>query len=209
VLTLAAGILLGWWNTRPTQTPRGSNVAAQPPAEAVPASTETISQKAVSEPALGVTSLPSPKSSLSTVAPEPDRITNWTERLEAVLSAPLEDHQKVGTLLQILPQLPQEGQSEVAAVMAPLVPDSEFAELGQYLTNSSIAPPVMDVLMAGLLDRPNPIKLPWLLEIARNGDNPRAPDALNLLQVFLDENNGDNWQLWQTSVDRFLQSNPR
>ena len=194
VAVLATGLLVGWWNT--------SVPMARLPTTGT--SRQTTEESAVPLPPLvaQVGRLP-PRVAGEAVAPAP--LTNWEENVEAILNSPTRQEQKTAALLEIFPRLPESGQAEVAATLAPMLPDARFAELGQYLTNGTTAEPVMDVLLSGLLSRPDAIKLPWLLEIARNQGNPRSPDAVYLLQTMLDQDNGRNWALWQASVERFLQ----
>jgi hypothetical protein len=58
--------------------------------------------------------------------------------------------------------------------------------------------------MAALLSRSDTLKLPYLLQIARDEQNPKALEAKGLLEALLDENFGDDWTRWQTSVDQWL-----
>ena len=60
----------------------------------------------------------------------------------------------------------------------------------------------------GKMSRPDAIKLPWLLTVAQDETNPRAPDAVYLLQALLGQDNGKDWGQWAASVDRYLQTGP-
>lgn len=206
ILIVAAGILVGWWNTRMPSSRLLTFQPGQLPQQAAPVSTGADSQVATPAPFKASGSLQPPLP--STLSTSPESVTNWEEQVEAILNSPNADRAKAAALLQIFPQLPEDGQSEVAATVAPLLPDAEFADLGQYLTNATVAEPVMDVLLAGLLSRPDAVKLPWLLTIAQDEANPRAPDAVYLLQALLGQDNGKNWGQWAASVDRYLQTGP-
>src|SRR5437016_418134 len=70
-----------------------------------------------------------------TAEPRSDLITNWEEQVQTILSSPTPDPDKANALLEIFPHVPEEGKSEVVATLVPLLPDSQFADLGQYLTN--------------------------------------------------------------------------
>ena len=61
--------------------------------------------------------------------------------------------------MELLPQLPEEGQEEAAEHLANLLPDDQYAAAGQMLTNLKTTEPVMDVLMSDLLNRPNTLKM--------------------------------------------------
>lgn len=195
VAVLVTGLLVGWWNTRALLTPPSTTMSS-------PQSTE---QSAPPLPPLVAQMARLPARVVGeAVAPAP--LTNWEEDVEAILNSPTGNEQKTDALLEIFPRLPESGQAEVGAILAPMLPDAQFAELGQYLTNGTTAEPVLDVLLSGLLSRPDSIKLPWLLEIARSQDNPRSADAVHLLEATLDQDNGRNWALWQSGVDRYLQT---
>jgi len=207
VAIVAAGILVGWWNIRTTPNSRNAPPVSQRAEPEATASMETDSQ--VVTPAVSAPPGRSHTQARPVVASVPEQpLTNWEEQVEAILNTSSPERAKATALLGIFPRLPEAGQSEVAATIAPLVPDSEFASLGQYLTNATIAEPVLDVLLAGLLSRPDAIKLPWLLTVAQDETNPRAPDAVYLLQALLGQDNGKDWGQWAASVDRYLQTGP-
>jgi len=77
-----------------------------------------------------------------------------------------------------------------------------------YLTNADLPENVLDVLLDDALNRPNSLKLPALLDIARNEQNPEAAQAKDFLELFLDEDYGTNWDQWQASMDQWLKENP-
>jgi hypothetical protein len=68
---------------------------------------------------------------------------------------------------------------------------------------------VANVLLNDLLNRNNTLKLPMLLAIARNSDHPLKDQALDLLGLLTQKDNGTNWDQWSTSVDTWLQDNPQ
>jgi hypothetical protein len=75
-------------------------------------------------------------------------------------------------------------------------------------TNAAIAEPVLDVLMTDVLNRPNQLKLPALLDVARIPNHPKAEEARDILEVFVDENYGQDWNAWSAAVDKWLKENP-
>ncbi|HWH68505.1 MAG TPA: hypothetical protein VNT26_03930, partial [Candidatus Sulfotelmatobacter sp.] len=89
-----------------------------------------------------------------------------------------------------------------------LISDQDYPALSQYLTNSTTPSAVMDVLLAGLLNRPNSLKMPLLLDMARDDQNPKASDARDMLSLFLEEDYGNNWTQWQSKMDQWLKDNP-
>jgi len=67
---------------------------------------------------------------------------------------------------------------------------------------------VLDVLLADALNRPNSLKLPLLLEVARQPDHPKAGEAKDLLELFLEEDHGKDWGQWQAKLEQWLKDNP-
>ena len=201
---MLAGILVGWWNTRgfPDNTL---------PAKNQPERTSASDLQPVVFPGSSKTTPPAIEIVKAAPAAKADRglITNWDEQVERILNAPSSNREKSGSLLAIFPLLPEDGQTEVAATISTLLPDDEYAQLGQYLTNSATAEPVRQLLMSELLTRSDPIRLPWLLELARSEQGPQAAEARGLLQVLLDEDNGSDWQRWQAKMEQHLQTKPQ
>ena len=111
-------------------------------------------------------------------------------------------------MLEMLPHLPEEGQVEVARHLANLLPDSEYPALAKYLADPKMPEAVLDVMLADALNRPNSLKLPLLLEIARQADHPKAGEAKELLELFLEEDHGKDWAQWQAKLDQWLKDNP-
>jgi len=136
--------------------------------------------------------------------PDPNNIADWQDPFEKTLSSESEEPERSRQLLEVFPNLPQDAQVEAVEQLSNLLPNQEYAALAQYLTNSTIAEPVLDVIMAGLLNRPDTLKLPYLVQVARDERNPKAAEAKGILQALLDENFGDDWARWQTEVDQFL-----
>jgi hypothetical protein len=135
-------------------------------------------------------------------------VTNWEDKLDEILSSEKEDNEKARQMAEIFPSLPQEGQVEAAQHLSNLVPDEEYASVEQYLTNSAYSEDVLDVFMSDVLNRPNSIKLPALLAVARDSQNPKSGEAKDLLELFLEEDHGTDWNAWQNQIDRWLKDNP-
>jgi hypothetical protein len=135
-------------------------------------------------------------------------VTDWNDKVDAILTSGLSESDKVKRLLQIFPHLPEGGQMEVATHLSNLAPNQDYASLLNLLTNSQLSPDVLDVFFRDALNRPNRLKLPALLEIARNQEHPNAADAKETLAFLLEEDDGDDWAKWQTKIDEWLAANP-
>jgi hypothetical protein len=115
---------------------------------------------------------------------------------------------KARQMLEMFPRLPEAGQVEVAKHLSNLVSDQDYGQLSQLLANPRLPQEVLDTLMADALNRPNSLKLPALLEVARTPQHPKAGDAKEVLGFFLETDYGDDWQKWQDKVQTWLKDNP-
>ena len=192
--TVLSGLLLGWLASRVP------NPISQTPDSATRANPLVLSQ---------APQQPDPRPIRAgrfnpTVMSAAHSRLSWKESVENVLNSESEEKEKSQRLLELFPNLPQDGQIAAAEHLSILLPNQEYAALGQYLTNATTPEPVLDVLLAGLLNRPDTLKLPYLLKVARDEQNPKAGEAQGLLQALLDENFGNDWTRWQAKVDQWV-----
>jgi hypothetical protein len=138
----------------------------------------------------------------------PTKIEDWEQRVDDLLTAQGDETQKAKQLLEIFPNLPEDGQIEAAQHLSNLLPDEEYASLAPILTNASTPEEVLDVLMTDVLNRPNPLKLGTLLEVARAPNHPKAEEARDVLEVYVDENYGEDWSAWQAAIQKWIKENP-
>jgi hypothetical protein len=181
---------------RPAPGPNLSGVTRTNPPRPIRSPTQDVAAtRVITVPAATATN------SLST-------ITNWEDKLDDILVSETDDTNKVAELLRMFPALPEDGQVEVAQHLANLIEDEEYGPLGQLLKNPKLAEPVLDVLLGDLLNRPNAEKLPLFLDLARIPDHPKAGEAKDLLELFLDEDYGSDWPKWQQKMQEWLKENP-
>ena len=131
------------------------------------------------------------------------------ERIDQILlSDELSEADKSRKLLEMLPLLPEALQEEAAQHMVNLMPDEIYGQVGPLLTNGVAPEPILDVVMTDLLSRPNTLKLPILLQMARNGEHPRREESLNVLEIYLEQDLGSDWAAWERSMQAYLKENP-
>ena len=135
-------------------------------------------------------------------------ITNWEDKVDEILGPEGEDSEKVKRLFEMFPRLPEDGQVEVAQHLSNLVPDENYEPLGKLLKDAKMPEAVLDVLLADLLNRPNSVKLPTILEVASNPQHAKASESKDLLELFLEEDYGADWPKWQAKMDEWLKENP-
>ena len=135
-------------------------------------------------------------------------LTNWEEKVDEILGADTDDTNKVRQLFALFPHVPSESKSEVAQHLSNLVSDDDYARLGELLKDPALADDALDVLMADVLNRPNSLKLPQLLEVAQTPSHPKADEAKDILSLFLDEDFGTDWPKWKEKMTDWLRDNP-
>jgi len=201
-VTAGLGILIGWLVSRqgdiaPIAMPVVTNqaLAVAPPAVQAPAP----------EPA---PSAPEP-TPVKRAARTDEGITDWEQRLDDILLGDDDENGKADKILALIPISPATAQQELAQHLVNMVQDDHYDGTAEMLTNATTPAEVSDVLMNDLLNRNNTLKLPLLLSIARNDDHPLKAQALDLLGLLTQEDNGTNWDQWSTTIDTWLQNNPQ
>ena len=102
----------------------------------------------------------------------PNLIADWEGKVDETLGSTNSDRDKARQMLEMFPQLPADGQEEVAKHLSNLVPDQDYGLMRAYLTNAALPAAVLEVLFGDVLNRPNSLKLPALLDVARTPQHP-------------------------------------
>jgi hypothetical protein len=137
-----------------------------------------------------------------------DLATGWEEKMDVILGSAAPDPEKAKQMLEMFPRLPADGQEEVARHLSNLLPDQDYGLMHSYLTNAALPEDVLDVLLDDALNRPNSLKLPALLEVARTAQHPKATEAKDFLELLLEEDYGNDWNKWQAKMQDWLKDNP-
>jgi hypothetical protein len=206
VIIAGIGLLVGWWGTQ------GPAPKVPPPPPLPPAGQPSAADQApppspvaaAARPAVTAAPLTNPPAASPATNPNAD----WEAKLDDILGSETDDTNKVAQLFELFPQLPEDGQIDVAQHLSNLVPDENYAPLGKLLKNASLPESVLDTLMSDALNRPNSIKLPVLLDVAQDPANPEAGEAKDLLELYLDEDYGTNWDQWRQKLQEWLKQNP-
>lgn len=192
------------------QAPADSPTSPAPTQTAPPFGVRRPSSIAVpsSVPGTAPAAITAPQDAVTAVAVSTE-VTNWEQRIDAILGRDGTDEgKKADELLGLFPSLPEDGQIEAAQHIANLLPDERYSALAPTLTNPLTNEQVLEALLTDLLNRPDPIKLPLLLQLARTPDHPKAVEARDILEVYVDENFGTDWPKWEMAVQKYLQENP-
>jgi hypothetical protein len=135
-------------------------------------------------------------------------MTGWEDKVDEILGSASSDADKAKQMLELFSTLPADGQEEVARHLTNLMPDQDYGLMRTYLTNAALPENVLDVLFGDVLNRPNRLKLPALLEVARSAQHPKAAEAKGSLGLFLDADYGSDWDKWQAGMEQWLKENP-
>jgi hypothetical protein len=144
-------------------------------------------------------------STTGTNPPEAERpLQEWEQRIETVLRLNATENETAQLLINMLPTLPPEGQAEAAQHVSNLVLDQDYNRVVPLVRNPSLPVEVHDVLFTDLMNREDRVKLPTLVEVAKLQNHPYHEEALTDLQIFLDQDHGNNWGEWEKSVKEYL-----
>ena len=133
---------------------------------------------------------------------------NWNVLIDTVLTSEAEPGEKGATLLALMPRVPPEQQAEAAQHVANLLADEDYDQFGLQLVNTNTPTDVQIVIFADVVNRPNTIKLPLLFEVAKTPEHPKAAESKELLELYLQTDYGNDWELWKTKISDWLKKNP-
>ncbi len=205
---VVVGIVLGWLGTRGSVKPPGVPTVSAPSNLATAGSVVGSAPKPAGPAPVQPQEPLASETPLKVSAAPANLLTNWEDKVDEILSSSRAESDKAKQMLEFFPRLPEDGQVEVAQHLSNLVSDQDYPALAQYLTNAATPEPVLDVLMADALNRPNSLKLPLLLGVAQDDKNPKAGEAKDLLELFLEADYGKDWTAWRTNLDQWLKDNP-
>lgn len=107
------------------------------------------------------------------------------EAMEAVLHENASAAEKSRRIVELLPQLPTVRQAEAAQHLVSFATDATPEGVVEPLLDTNTYHRAHGVLIFGLLQRADRIRLPALLKVARNPDHSKCDEALRYLQFLL------------------------
>jgi len=130
----------------------------------------------------------------------------WEERLDEILGDADDDtDRKSRQLLEMMPKVGEQAQVEIAGHLVNLVNDDDFARsAAKFLTNSDVPESVSSIFMNDLYNREANMKLPLLLAVARNEKHALRDEAKDLLELYVEEDYGTNWNQWEESMNKYI-----
>jgi hypothetical protein len=159
------------------------------------------------EPRPATTPLPEPEKKPAVAKATPRPLQEWERRIDDVLRSSADETQTAQILINMLPTLPAEGQSDAAQHIANLLTDDQYARALPLVKNPNLPEEVLDVFVTDLMNREDKVKLPTLWEIARIPNHPHHEEALSDIEILIDEDfesiNHDFNKL-KIGIDKFI-----
>lgn len=206
VLLVAIAAYLGY---RIVSKPKRTEVT--PITESQPAAAPPV---AVQEKALAQTNLTkaAPQTNKPAMARTGDPKTKptgeWKLKMQTILGANTSAQQKIQDLKEMLAKLDEAEAEEAVRDLTTRVKDDGYAFLKPLTVDPTLPEPVRDEFMVDLMNRPNSVRIPLFLEIARNPDHPDHESAFDTLEAFTGLKYGADWNGWEKGVQQWLKENP-
>jgi type IV secretory pathway VirB10-like protein len=108
------------------------------------------------------------------------------------------------TLINLLPSLTKDGQVEASQHISNLLPDEQWSKLNHIWRNPAFNSDVIDVFATDLMNRDDKVKLPAMLEAIRIPNHHFNEEAKTTMQIFLDEDFGDDVGKWEAAMKAYL-----
>lgn len=125
----------------------------------------------------------------------------WEARIRSILSSEKStDVEKAIALFQLLPGIAPEGAETCAEEAVKRLPNSEYRHAQTAVSNPGTYGLALGVLFADLMERPDDLRLPTLVTIARNSTHPYAGPAHDNLELLLGQDFGEDWVRWDAAV---------
>jgi hypothetical protein len=125
----------------------------------------------------------------------------WEQEIRAIVTDPQKpDADKARTLLAALATLPAEGRAAAAEEAVKRLPDTDYAIAQPHVINAGTYGLALEVLFADLVERPDALRLPALLAIARNPAHPFAGTARDHLAHFFGTRTDADPVVWDAAI---------
>ncbi|MEM7385597.1 MAG: hypothetical protein AAF514_11695, partial [Verrucomicrobiota bacterium] len=152
---------------------------------------------------------PSPEMAATSEDGARDSLNPAAKRLDELLQdLEMPDGDRAAALLEWVHQhemdLRPEDQADGCEQALEILADENYGQVYPVLLNTGADPDVHGVIMHDLLARPESVKLPALVEVAKAGvDHPVYEEAVSIFRETLEEDHG-NPIAWQNAVMRYL-----
>ncbi len=207
VVAILVGVAI--WFLNSDIAPHAVPAAAAPaptPKPLAPASNPTTTTKTIQSPPVA----PQDPPKVDTApAPQPAAMTEDDRKIDEILrlypgNTDADHTNTAQALINLLPALTKDGQVECAQHISNLLSDEEFKRVMPIWRNPSFNPDVIEVFATDLMNREHKVMLPAMLDAVRMPNHPYNEEAKTTLQVFLDEDYGNDVGKWEKAMKEFL-----
>jgi hypothetical protein len=126
----------------------------------------------------------------------------WSSAIDAILHDDADVNEKAKRMAQLYSHLPSDLQTECAQHLVNFSTDTSPEPLLEPLLSENGNATAQGLLLLGLLQRADKVRLPVLLKIASNPNHPRTNEALQYLQFLLEADHGLDWDRWQEAAQK-------
>lgn len=210
VILVAIAAYLGY---RIVSKPRPSESApvteSQPSVQPTSSAPVALQEKATARTNLTKTAPHTNKPAMArTTEPKTKPTGEWKAKMQTILGANTSAQQKIQDLKEMLAKLDEAEAEEAVRDLTTRVKDDGYAFLKPLTVDPTLPEPVRDEFMVDLMNRPNSVRIPLFLEIARNPDHPDHESAFDTLEAFTGLKYGADWDGWDKGVQQWLKENP-
>ena len=152
---------------------------------------------------------PTPTTPKATPPPTPMALTEDDKKIDDTLRMfpgnTEKDHTNTAqALINLLPTLSSDGQVEAAQHISNLLSDEEYGRVMHIWRNPSFNSDVLDVFATDLMNREHKVMLPAMLDAIKLPNHPFHDEAKTTMEVFLDEDYGNDVGKWDKAMKDFL-----
>lgn len=139
------------------------------------------------------------------VVEAPTTDANWEEKLDQLLgNDQMDEDVKADKIADMILNVSEPAQKELAEHLINLTPDDGYDKAAAILKSETTPGSVSKVLLDDLFNRDHGLMLPLVLDVAKNEKHPLKADAKEMLEMFLQEDYGADWNKWTEAVDKQL-----
>ncbi|MEN3941673.1 hypothetical protein WJU23_10305 [Prosthecobacter sp. SYSU 5D2] len=136
--------------------------------------------------------------------PMPVPQEDWEVRLEKIVHSALEMEDIADRLIVLFPTLPVRGKEDAAQHICDNVSDETYAKMRPLTVDAGLGEEVLDVFYTDLGNRDERVRLPVLLEIAKNTRHPFRTEAAEELTFILDTDPGKDFARMEAAMISYL-----
>jgi|SRR5688572_14313680 len=209
IIVVLAGILgygaYRYWSKSPAPS-APPTVETQPELDSAPPVT-LVERKTSRGTNVAATKAATSKTNMPGTVGTPES-SEWKTKLETILGGNFNPEQKQRQIKELLASLPDVEAEQAVQALTLSVKNEAYGFIKPLAVDPTLPEAVRDEFMVDLLNRPNSIRVPLFLELARNPDHPDNENAYDTLEIFTNQKLGADWAGWEKAVDAWLKENP-